>query len=240
MFILIGYLGFSYVKKGEHDSIWVGMSRETAHQLGTPLSSLMAWIEMLKYSSGDDPKRMEIVTDMENDLGRLQKVTDRFSKIGSKPSLKDENLGEVIGGAISYYRKRLPSKFGKEGSANIEIVLESGADIHARINKELFEWVIENLIKNALDAMEGKGRISFNISSEEGSVFIDVKDTGKGIDLRYKKDIFRPGYTTKARGWGLGLSLSKRIVENYHKGKLFIKESRVGKGTTFRIKLLAS
>ncbi len=236
MFILIGYIGFSYIKRSEQSNIWVGMAKETAHQLGTPLSSLMGWIEMMKEYSGENPKQLSTISDMEQDLNRLQKVTERFSKIGSRPSLKEEDLGEVISSVIAYFRQRLPSRFGQ--GRNIDIILE-GDSARARINRELFEWVIENLVKNGIDAMEGnQGKIVFSVSSRGGAIYIDVKDTGKGIDMKSKKDIFRPGYSTKLRGWGLGLSLSKRIIETYHGGKIFVKESRVGKGTTFRIKLV--
>ncbi len=234
LFIIIGYLGFSYIKRSEQGNIWVGMAKETAHQLGTPLSSLMGWLEMMKIHAEHDPKQTEVVNDMQNDLQRLQKVTDRFSKIGSKPSFKEENLDEVIQSVIIYFQKRLPSRYG-EGKS-IDITIEQSDHVTCLINRELFEWVIENLIKNAVDATEdSKGKITFTITKKSGDIIIDVKDTGKGIDMKYKKDIFRPGYSTKKRGWGLGLSLSKRIVETYHKGKLFVKESKLGKGTTFRI-----
>ncbi|MBI5020027.1 MAG: HAMP domain-containing histidine kinase [Ignavibacteriales bacterium] len=237
MFILLGYIGFSYIKRNEQSNIWVGMAKETAHQLGTPLSSLMGWIEMMRERSADDPKQLGTLAEMEHDLNRLQKVTERFSKIGSKPSLKDENIKEVIESVIGYYRQRLPSRFGKENQ--ILMSVDSSEQLSASINRELFEWVIENLIKNALDAMEeNTGSIIFSIQQKGKSIFIDAKDTGKGIDMKYKKDIFRPGYSTKKRGWGLGLSLSKRIIEDYHRGKLFVKESKIGKGTTFRIKLV--
>lgn len=237
MFIFIGYIGFSYIKSSEQSNIWVGMAKETAHQLGTPLSSLMGWIEMMKLYADGNPKQLDTIAEMENDLQRLHKITERFSKIGSKPNLKEENLNEVVESVIRYFQKRLPSRFAEGRS--IDIKVETIQQFSAPINRELFEWVIENLIKNALDAIEdGKGMISFSLESKGKSVFIDVKDTGKGIDLKSKQDIFRPGYSTKKRGWGLGLSLSKRIIETYHKGKLFVKESKVGKGTTFRIKLV--
>ena len=236
MFILIGYVGFSYIKRSEQSNIWVGMAKETAHQLGTPLSSLMGWVEMMKEHAAENPRQMVTIADMEHDLQRLQKVTERFSKIGSKPMLKEENLHEVIDGVGTYFRQRLPSRFGE--GRHIDILVAGETTVAARINRELFEWVIENLIKNAIDAMEGnRGTIAFTISSKGRTIFIDVKDTGKGIDLKAKQDIFRPGYSTKTRGWGLGLSLSKRIIESYHRGKIFVKESRVGKGTTIRIRL---
>jgi hypothetical protein len=235
MFIIIGYIGFSYIKRSEQSNIWVGMAKETAHQLGTPLSSLMGWIEMMKSRAGSDTKLRETIGEMENDLSRLQKITDRFSKIGSKPMLKEENLVDVIETVLHYFQRRLPSRFAGK---NIELRIENPEPLNARINRELFEWVIENLTKNALEAIdESSGSITFSLTRKRASVFIDVKDTGKGLDMRYKKDIFRPGFSTKQRGWGLGLSLAKRIIEDYHKGKLFVKESSLGKGTTFRIRL---
>ena len=237
MFILIGYIGFSYIKRNEQSNIWVGMAKETAHQLGTPLSSLLGWVEMMKEYAAENPKQLSTILDMEHDLNRLYKVTERFSKIGSKPSLKEESLNEVIESVINYFKQRLPSRFAQGKKIDIEI--DTKEQFHVNINRELFEWVIENLIKNALDAMEDNiGKISFALTSKGNTIFIDVKDTGKGIDMKYKKDIFRPGYSTKRRGWGLGLSLSKRIIESYHQGKLFVKESKIGKGTTFRIKLV--
>jgi signal transduction histidine kinase len=195
-------------------------------------------MDLLKTYSEENPKQLETINDMENDLQRLQKVTDRFSKIGSKTNLKSENIVDVIDGVIIYYKKRLPSvSQGKRISISVAPVEGTVNPISVKVNKELFEWVIENLIKNALDAIEGNGSITFKVIPDNDSVIIDVKDTGKGIDMRAKQDIFRPGYSTKQRGWGLGLSLSKRIIEDYHKGKLFVKESKPGKGTTFRIRL---
>jgi signal transduction histidine kinase len=237
MFIILGYIGFSYIKRSEQSNIWVGMSKETAHQLGTPLSSLMGWVELLKQRATDDPKMMGTIAEMENDLGRLHIVTERFSKIGSKPNLKQENVYEVIDNVIRYFQRRLPSKYG-EGK-NFEITIATSQQPAVKMNKELFGWVIENLVKNAIDAMDDNaGKVTFYIEEKPDAVYIDVKDTGKGIDLKSKQDIFRPGYSTKQRGWGLGLSLSKRIIETYHNGKIFVKESKVGKGTTFRIKLV--
>lgn len=235
MFILIGYIGFSYIKRSEQSNIWVGMAKETAHQLGTPLSSLMGWIEMMKAIGDDDPGQVEAIAEIEHDVQRLQKVTERFSKIGSKPSLKEESLNDVVTSVAQYFIKRLPSRADIK---NIDIKVEADSQVTAPVNRELFEWVIENLIKNALDAIEdGVGVITISIERKGKTALVDVKDTGKGLDMRYKKDIFRPGYSTKKRGWGLGLSLSKRIIETYHKGRLFVKESKLGKGTTFRIKL---
>ncbi len=233
LFVLMGYIGFSYIKRSEQSNIWVGMARETAHQLGTPLSSLAGWIEVLKMYSQDHKKMYETVTDMEHDVMRLNKVADRFSKIGSKPDLKEENIPEVLRSVIAYFERRIPH-MGKR----VSIVLESESEIYSHINRELFEWVIENLIKNALDAMEdGKGKITLRIQKVYETTFVDIADTGKGIDPKMRKDIFRPGFSTKRRGWGLGLSLSKRIIESYHSGKIIVKDSKLGAGTTFRITL---
>ncbi len=230
VFILIAYVGFSYIKRSEQSNIWVGMAKETAHQLGTPLSSIMGWMDILK---NEVPELGETIVEMENDILRLNKVTERFSKIGSKPDLKPEKLDEVVAGVIGYMSKRLP-KSGRK----VELTIETPGTFTGFINRELFEWVVENLTKNALDAIEGPGgKISFSFALEKGRVILDVKDTGKGIDAKYHKEVFRPGYTTKKRGWGLGLSLSKRIIEDYHRGKLFVKESSPGAGTTFRIRL---
>jgi len=230
VFILIAYIGFSYIKRSEQSNIWVGMAKETAHQLGTPLSSIMGWMDIVKSEA---PNLGETLEEMENDIERLNKVTARFSKIGSRPDLKPENLDEVVAGVILYMSKRLP-KTGRK----VELVIDTPGNFPARVNRELFEWVVENLTKNALDAIEGPGgRISFSFFAERGRVMLDVKDTGKGIDPKYQKEVFRPGYTTKKRGWGLGLSLSKRIIEDYHRGKLSVKESIPGAGTTFRIRL---
>lgn len=233
LFIFVGYIGFSYIKRSEQSNIWVGMARETAHQLGTPLSSMMGWVEIMKLRPEPDAKVTETIAEMENDLLRLNKIADRFSKIGSRPDLREEELSEVVKSVIVYFQKRIP-QMGKR----VDIIVEPSEPVKAKINRELFEWVLENLVKNGLDAMEeGKGKISFRISRLNGAPVIDVTDTGKGIDAAYRKDIFRPGFSTKKRGWGLGLSLSKRIVETYHRGKLSVKESKLGVGTTFRIKL---
>ena len=233
--VVIAYIGFSYIKRSEQSNIWVGMAKETAHQLGTPLSSLMGWLERLKGAPPGDPGVPETLQEMNHDVERLNKVAARFSKIGSKPDLKQENIAAVIEGVMSYIGRRIP-RSGKK----IDLVLETPGEFPARVNRELFEWVIENLMKNALDAMEGPtGKISFAISQTGTRVTIDVSDTGKGIDPKFHKEIFRPGYSTKKRGWGLGLSLSKRIIEDYHKGKLYVKQSAPGSGTTFRIRLVS-
>lgn len=233
LFILIGYLSFSYAKRSEQSSIWVGMARETAHQLGTPISSMLGWVELLKEESADNVTAVETLRDMEHDLHRLQKIAARFSKIGSKPDLHDEDLVDVITRVTEYFRRRIPQT-GKK----IQLQIEHNGQATARINRELFEWVIENLTKNGLDAIEtAEGRITYTISEHGGFIYVDVADTGKGIDAKNKKDVFRPGFSTKQRGWGLGLSLARRIVESYHRGKLLLKDSKPGVGTTFRIKL---
>ncbi len=233
VFIFVAYMGFSYIKRSEQSNIWVGMAKETAHQLGTPLSSLMGWMERARADAGDNRALAETITEMQNDVERLNKVAARFSKIGSTPDLKEEDLTVVIEGVIRYISRRIPR------TRKIELLIETPGEFHAHINRELFEWVIENLMKNALDAMEGPtGRISFALSQNGERTIIDVTDTGKGIDPKFHNEVFRPGYSTKKRGWGLGLSLSRRIIENYHKGKLYVKESAVGSGTTFRIRLV--
>lgn len=232
LFVLLGYVGFNHIRRSEQSNVWVGMARETAHQLGTPLSSIMGWTEILRIAGEDNPKIRDTVEEMHNDLERLNKVAARFSKIGSRPDLKEENVRDALSNVLSYLQRRIPH-MGK----NVSLSLDAPEDLAVPMNRELFEWVIENLVKNALDAMDGVGSVSVTAFVRAEEVIIDVTDTGKGIDLPLRKEIFRPGYSTKPRGWGLGLSLSKRIIENYHKGKLFVKESRPGKGTTFRIRL---
>jgi signal transduction histidine kinase len=206
------------------------MAKETAHQLGTPISSLLGWSELLKLNYNNPDKVLDISEELNNDLSRLNKITLRFSKIGSKPELKEINVYETIDKVVNYFRRRIP-QIGK----NVTLLIEGDQSVCTLLNPDLFEWVIENLIKNALDAIEGKkGSISVKIFRSGKNVDIEVKDTGKGIDMKRRKDVFRPGYSTKRRGWGLGLSLSKRIVEEYHKGKIFVKSSSP-EGTTFKI-----
>jgi signal transduction histidine kinase len=193
----------------------------------------MGWLERLRSDPRQDQRSAETLLEMEHDINRLNKVAARFSKIGSRPDLKTENVAAVIQDVMAYIGKRIP-RSGKK----VELVIDTPGEFPAAINRELFEWVIENLMKNALDAMEGTtGKISFSLSRSGGRTTIDVTDTGKGIDPKFHKEVFRPGYSTKKRGWGLGLSLSKRIIEDYHKGKLSVKQSAVGVGTTFRIRL---
>lgn len=232
IFVFVAYMGFSYIKRSEQSNIWVGMAKETAHQLGTPLSSLMGWLERLREAPGPQAVE-ETLQEMHHDVERLNKVAARFSKIGSLPDLHDENLTEVIRGVINYMGKRLP-----RSGRTVELLIDTPGEFRARINRELFEWVIENLMKNALDAMEGStGKIVFSLSQSPRTTIVDVADTGKGIDPKHHKEIFAAGYSTKKRGWGLGLTLSKRIIETYHRGRLFVKSSAPGQGTTFRIRL---
>jgi signal transduction histidine kinase len=230
MFILIGYVSFNYIRRSEQSNIWVGMAKETAHQLGTPISSLMGWSEILKMSYSDPDKVLDVADELDNDIVRLNKITQRFSKIGSAPELRETNLYDLIDVTVQYFRRRLPHS-GK----SVEISIDGDNNLTALLNAELFEWVFENLIKNALDAIESKkGFIKFSIFENKKFIEIEVEDSGKGIDLKRRKDIFRPGYSTKRRGWGLGLSLTKRIVEGYHNGKIFVKNSSP-EGTTFKI-----
>ncbi len=233
LFVLIAYLSFSYVKRSEQSKIWVGMSKETAHQLGTPISSLMGWNEILKMNYNNPDKVLDTSEEIESDLNRLNKITKRFSKIGSLPELKEQSVVEVIEKVVNYFQRRLP-QLGK----TVQLTVEGDKTVSAKINSELFEWVIENLIKNALDAIEhNDGKIVFSVSKLSKGVEITATDNGKGIETGKKNDVFRPGYSTKKRGWGLGLSLSKRIINDYHKGKIFVKNSVVNQGTTFAITL---
>ncbi len=227
LFLLISYLIFSTFRNAEQNQVWIGMAKETAHQLGTPLSSLMAWVQLLEARGTEKSTIIELNKDIE----RLEMITDRFSKIGSTPELTETSVKVVMEQATSYLRPRISSR--------VEITINQNQDsnIRAMINTPLFSWVIENIFKNAVDAMDGKGKITVDIYNEIQDVYIDITDTGKGIPSASHKTIFHPGYTTKKRGWGLGLSLAKRIIETYHSGKIFIKRSEPGKGTTFRIVL---
>lgn len=227
LFIMVSYLAFSISRRAEQNQVWVGLSKETAHQLGTPISSLLAWIEYLKANHKDDKNILEF----EKDVKRLELITERFSKIGSAPVLLQENIVEALENSVKYIKNRSPE------TVKFDIKYKEGQIIIAKINKPLFDWVVENLCKNAIDAMSGEGSILFSISSENDFINIDVTDSGKGMHRSKFKTIFKPGYTTKARGWGLGLSLSKRIIENYHAGQIFVKDSEINKGTTFSIVL---
>jgi signal transduction histidine kinase len=234
--VVVGYLSFSYLKRSEQSNIWVGMAKETAHQLGTPLSSLLGWVEFLRLSSENPEEIHKIASEIGRDVERLNRIAVRFSKIGSVPDLKRQDVVPIISDVLAYFEGRMPH-LGK----NVELELDTSDDeIILPLNRELFEWVMENLIKNAfeaIDAPEGKITVHVQLHQAQNAVLIDVTDTGKGFDMRRKRDIFRPGFSTKARGWGLGLSLSKRIIQEYHHGKLFVKESVPHEGTTFRIKL---
>ncbi len=227
LFLFISYLIFSAFRNAEQNQVWIGLAKETAHQLGTPLSSLMAWVELLELRGVDK----ETLSELNKDIGRLGVITDRFSKIGSTPELEEHSVEQVMIEAIEYLKPRISSKVKFEISENQD------REVYAMINRPLFSWVIENLIKNAVDAMSGEGTITIDIHHEIQCVYIDITDTGKGIPSGSQKAVFQPGYTTKRRGWGLGLSLAKRIIATYHNGKIFVKRSEAGKGTTFRIVL---
>ena len=227
VFLLLAYAVFNSSRKSEQDQVWVGMAKETAHQLGTPVSSLMAWLELLKDKLSDDDQHL--IDQMENDVQRLEVVADRFSKIGSKPILSSHKVYDVIKEFVDYFKIRISDK--------INFNIHGDQQIEAYLNVPLFDWVIENILKNAVNAIEGHGDITINIKGNPAKkqVIIDITDTGKGISKYKFETVFQPGYTTRKRGWGLGLSLTKRMVENYHKGSVFVKDSAIGKGTTFRI-----
>lgn len=225
IFLFISYILFSTARKSEQNQVWAGLAKETAHQLGTPLSSLIGWAELLKMQKVDD----NITTEMEKDIHRLDTIAQRFSKIGSPPKLEPQNIVGVVHEAIHYLKPRISKR------VNIQIHPEASAEVILPINRQLFEWVIENLARNAVDAMEGEGDLTIEVFDEARQVVVDFTDTGKGMPKNMYKAIFRPGYTSKKRGWGLGLSLASRIIRNYHKGRLFVRNSSPGKGTTFRI-----
>lgn len=224
--ISIGFFALFSTMRREQDRVWVGLSKETAHQLGTPISSLMAWVEYLKLKNID----ASIINDMDKDIDRLQTITDRFSKIGSTPSLERLDICEVVNQSVSYLEKRISKQI-------IFIKQLPEEPIYCMISEPLFGWVIENITKNAMDAMSGKGTITYTLTIKNNIVRFDIQDTGKGIPKSKFNTIFNPGYTSKNRGWGLGLSLTKRIIESYHKGKIYVKWSEINKGTKFRVKL---
>ncbi|MDB5154081.1 MAG: histidine kinase, partial [Mucilaginibacter sp.] len=229
IFLLVAYTAFNTSRKSEQNQVWVGLAKETAHQLGTPISSLMAWTELMKekFNAEDDP----LIAEMENDIKRLEIVADRFSKIGSKPVLESHPVYDVVKDFVDYFKVRVSNKIHFEIAGN--------PYLKAGLNIPLFDWVLENLLKNAVNAIENSGIIKVEISGSKtkNQVYIDVTDSGKGIPRSKFDTVFQPGYTTRKRGWGLGLSLTKRMVENYHNGQIFVKDSEVGKGTTFRIVL---
>ena len=227
LFIIVILVAVSTRNKSTQNQVWAGMAKETAHQLGTPLSSLQGWVEMLKDQDGNE----NIAFEMSKDVDRLKLVSDRFGKIGSTPQLEETNIVQQVNEMVSYIKRRAPEK--------VIFSVNSGneTDIPVMINAPLFDWVIENLLKNALDAMDGRGSIAVAIKNENAQVVVDIKDSGKGIASKNLSQVFKPGFTTKKRGWGLGLSLSKRIIQQYHKGEIYVKTSEPGQGTTFRIVL---
>lgn len=226
IFVVVAIFALLSSKRAEQNKVWVGLSKETAHQLGTPISSLMAWVEILKENYPDD----ELIPEMDKDVKRLERIAERFSKIGSLPEPVDASMNDVLNHVADYMDRRT--------SAKVEIQKRfPDHDVMVKMNASLFEWVIENLCKNAVDAMEGSGKIVLTLTEDAGKVVVDVEDTGKGIKKKNIQSVFKPGFTTKKRGWGLGLSLAKRIVEEYHKGRIYVKSSEIGKGTTFRIEL---
>ena len=227
LFIVVAILALLSSKRAEQNKVWVGLSRETAHQLGTPISSLMAGSIILRESYPDDP----LIPEMDKDIQRLQLIAERFSKIGSAPEMTRENLNEVVLRVLSYIGKRTSQKVKLQTSFSASVM-------YTKINAPLFEWVIENLCKNAIDAMSGVGEINIGVTERDKRITILVSDTGKGIAKKNFKNVFKPGFTTKRRGWGLGLSLAKRIIEEYHRGKIFVKSSELGQGTTFCIQLI--
>lgn len=225
LFILISYFAFSSSRNAEQNQVWVGMSKETAHQLGTPLSSLLGWVEYLKSIEVDHG----VVDEIRKDVKRLETITDRFSKIGSEPNYEEVNVLDVVSNTIDYLKTRISDK--------VDITVSGNGATKFKLCVPLFEWVIENITKNAVDAMNGNGRIVIHIEEERDKVILDISDTGKGISKTDFKKVFKPGFTSKKRGWGLGLSLVRRIVEDHHNGKIFVKSSELNKGTTFRIEL---
>lgn len=229
VFMLISFFAFSSTKKAEQNRVWVGLSKETAHQLGTPISSLLAWVDLLKLRHQDD----KMIGEMSKDVNRLRIIAERFSKIGSVPDLQLVSLNEALLNAVQYISNRTSQE------VKIQCHFPDKNHIFIKLNIHLFEWVIENLCKNAIDAMDGTGKIYITVTKTDKECFVDVRDTGKGIERTKFKTIFNPGFTTKSRGWGLGLSLAKRIIEEYHEGKIYVKSSEINVGTTFRIILKA-
>ena len=226
IFVVVAIFALLSSKRAEQNKVWVGLSKETAHQLGTPISSLMAWVEILKESYPDD----QLIPEMDKDVKRLERIAERFSKIGSIPEPVETGMVEVLKRVVDYIDRRTSSKVCIHQDYPVY-------NIKARVNASLFEWVVENLCKNAVDAMEGSGDIWLSLHEQGAWVVVEVRDNGKGIQKKDLKNVFKPGFTTKKRGWGLGLSLAKRIIEEYHGGRIYVKSSEVGKGTTFRIEL---
>ena len=231
-FVALGYVNFSSARRSEQNRVWVGMAKETAHQLGTPISGIVAWLENLRAIREEDEEVIEIVDELRTDVSRLELIAERFSKIGSIPSLEPVNIYTELEKCRAYMQRRASRK------VQFNFPDPDSSPLNVRLNPPLFDWVIENLLRNALDAMDAQGSIQVDVTEEDHVVNIDVTDSGKGIPSSKFKTVFQPGYTTKKRGWGLGLSLSKRIVEEYHSGKIFVKRSEEGKGTTFSIRLI--
>jgi hypothetical protein len=228
--LMVGYTSFSSIKKNEQSNLWVGMAKEAAHQLGTPISSLIGWIELLKEEVKESGKW--VLDELIQDVSRLQRVADRFNKIGSKPDLKDTNLGNVLNQVIGYMEKRLPTL-----GAEVQLAIKGNSNTLIQANEQLLEWAFENITKNAIDALQGidNARVTYTVEVQKSIAIIDIEDNGKGIEPKNHATIFKPGFSTKSRGWGLGLSLTRRIFEEYHGGKVFVLKSRLGVGTVFRI-----
>ncbi len=236
LLLIAAFMGFGYImvsasRKAEQNRVWVGMAKETAHQLGTPISAIVAWIEHLKGINEDDQEQLEVLDELDKDVDRLELIADRFSKIGSAPDLEKLNIYDELQHSRDYMQRRASRR------VSFDFPASNGSPLYVNINSHLFNWVIENLLRNSLDAMGGEGLIKAEVAEEDGSVVIDITDSGKGIPSAQQKKVFQPGFTTKKRGWGLGLSLAKRIIENYHQGKIFVKRSEQNVGTTFTIKL---
>ncbi len=230
IFVALGYYLFNTSRIAEQNRVWAGMAKETAHQLGTPISAILAWVEHLRDTSAGNDAQLEVIDELSTDVNRLELIADRFSKIGSSPELEKTNIYVQLDEIKNYMIKR--------ASRNVKFDFPiPGDELYVSLNRHLFDWVLENLIRNALDAMRGKGTITAKVYEEEDTVSVDLSDTGKGIPASKQKMVFQPGYSTKKRGWGLGLSLAKRIIENYHKGKIFVKHSKINEGTTFTIRL---
>lgn len=234
LFVLVGYAGLTYLRRSEQSYLWVGMAKEAAHQLGTPTSSLMGWIELMRQGPLDPEVEQELVGELEKDVARLERVANRFSKIGSQVHLKPQAIAPVIHQVCDYMRRRIP----QQGKRETQLLVEVPPDLKVPLAPDLFEWVLENLIKNALDAMDkNKGIIQVQARSQDDKLVIYVRDNGKGIEKHVQKNVFKPGFSTKKRGWGLGLSLAKRIVEESHHGTIVLAQSKLGEGTEFRIEL---
>ncbi|HLR26645.1 MAG TPA: HAMP domain-containing sensor histidine kinase [Fodinibius sp.] len=231
----IGFISYRTISRSEQSNLWVGMTKEAAHQLGTPLSSLYGWIELLREEKKDDAFTQRICNELESDISRVQGVAERFNKIGSEPELQYHRLEPIVQKVVDYMEHRLP-QLGE----HVDVLCQLDTGIEAKVNPDIFQWALENLIKNAMDAIKTsatKAQVTVRLHQRENEVFIDIIDTGVGIEKKYQKEIFKPGYSTKKRGWGLGLSLTKRIIEKYHQGKLLIYDTKVGSGTTMRIRL---